>query len=472
MQGDFLRFRSSALATAGVHAVLLAVWLGAFAASTLLEYAPHASLWFPPAAVTFSAVLALGARALPVLWLACLLSALITDRLYAQGLEAGEIALSGLVFALTHTGAYGSMALLLRRLAWEAAPRTTLRKVTVMLIGGAFASGLAALLGAWSLTLTGMIAADEFAGLIAPWWIGDYAGLLTLGPLCALALAQLADRAGIAAPDGVQYFSRDPGRRAITPRAALKLAVLLGASAVVLVGTALLPGQEALPFLLFVAIIIQLWIVHTESELCALAGIALFGLLLVVASATLHLDAQALMLQFVLISLAATSYLGLAVPSLYDDNARLRRLLTHDVLTGAHSRAFFEEKVRAGVDIARHRGEPAVLVMVDLDGLKKINDQYGHAAGDTALQALARTCQRHLKAGDVLGRLSGDEFALFLPRTDGAAARDLVAAIVTDLEDNRAPARASFGIAELAALPESYETLLARADAAMYRNKR
>ncbi|MBB5015726.1 sensor domain-containing diguanylate cyclase [Rehaibacterium terrae] len=460
------------MATAGVHAALLAVWLGAFAASTLLEYAPHASLWFPPAAVTFSALLVLGARALPVLWLACLLSALITDRLYAQGLSGNEIALSGLVFALTHTGAYGSVALLLRRLAWEASPRTTLRKVSVMLIGGAVASGLAALLGAWGLTRTGMIHPDEFPGLLAPWWIGDYTGLLTLGSLCAVVLVKLAGRAGITVPEGIQSFARGRRGPGMSSRAALKLAVLLGTSALVLAGAALFPEQETLPFLLFVAIIIQLWIVHTEGELCALAGIALFGLLLVAATAVLHLDAQALTLQFVLIGLAATSHLGLAVPSLYEDNARLRHLLTHDVLTGAHSRAFFEEKVRAGMAAARHRGEPAVLAMVDLDGLKKINDRHGHAAGDAALQALARTCQRHLKTGDVLGRLSGDEFALFLPRSTTADAQARIQRIEADLEDSRAPARASFGIAELTDAPESYEALLARADAAMYRNKR
>lgn len=468
----FLRVRPSALTGALVHGALLAIWLGAFLASALLEYAPHASLWFPPAAITFSALLVLGWRALPVLWLACLLSALITDRLYAQALTPAGIALSGLVFALTHTGAYGSVALILRRLAWDASPLTTLRKVTVVLIGGAVASGLAALLGAWGLSLTGMIAVQEVPGLLAPWWIGDYAGLLTLGALATVGLVRLAGAAGLAVPEGIQYFSRHHRGPGLTASSGLKLLTLLGSSALVLLGAALFPEKETLLFLLFVAIVVQLWIVHTETELCALIGIALFSLLLVIATTALDLDAQALMLQFVLISLAANSYLGLAVPSLYNDNERLRLLLTHDVLTGALSRAFFEERARDGVESARRRGESAVLVMIDLDNLKKINDHSGHAAGDTALRTLAQTCQRHLQPGQILGRLSGDEFAIFLPRATAIRAQARIDAIRHELAHASHPISASFGIAELAAGEESYETLLGRADRAMYREKR
>lgn len=472
IHGGRLSARRSAASLAVVHGVLLLLWLAAFLVSSLLEYAPHASLWFPPAAVTFSALLVLGARALPVLWTACLLATLITDRIYGQGLSLPVLAMSGVVFALTHTFAYGAIALPLRRLAWEASPMTTLRKVTLVLVGGAVAAGLSSLLGGWGLALTGMVPRDDVPGLLAPWWIGDYAGLITLGPLVSVGLVHLCGQHGMGVPSGVKYFSKSHRTRALGSRSVMKLAALVLVSAGILLGAAQFREQEAILFLLFISIILQLWIVHTESELCALTGIALFSALIVVATNLLQLGGEALMLQFVLISLAANSYLGLAVPSLYNDNDRLRHLLTHDVLTHALSRAFFEDRVRHGIDIARQREQPAVLIMIDLNGLKQINDRRGHAAGDAALTLLAKTCQRHLRAGEVLGRLSGDEFAIFLPETTSPRAEALIATIKADLAANPDPVGASFGLAELAAREESYEQLLHRADQAMYHHKR
>lgn len=450
--------------------MLLVLWLAAFLASSLLEYAPHASLWFPPAAITFAAILVLGARALPVLWVACFIATLMTDRLYDQGLSTTALAFSGLWFAMAHTGAYGVIALVLRRLAWESSPMTTLRKVTVVLVGGALASGLSALLGAWGLGLTGMLSMQEVPEVLAPWWIGDYAGLVTLGPLAAVGLVHLCGRCGIDVPSGVQYFSKSHRARTLTPRSVLKLAALLLVSAAILIAAANFRDQEALLFLLFISIIVQLWIVHTETELCALTGIALFSGLTVLATNLLQLGGEALLLQFVLISLAANSYLGLAVPSLYSDNDRLRDLLTHDVLTGALSRAFFEERVRQGIDAARDRGEPAALVMIDLNGLKQINDGYGHAAGDAALKALVQACQGHLGRGEILGRLSGDEFAVFLPRSTAQRAGERVSTMKSSLAAGAVRVTASFGVAQLMA-GESYEALLHRADQGMYAEK-
>jgi diguanylate cyclase (GGDEF)-like protein len=259
--------------------------------------------------------------------------------------------------------------------------------------------------------------------------------------------------------------------RSLRPRSVMKLSALVLVSAAILFSAAQFRDQEALLFLLFISIILQLWIVHTETELCALAGIALFSALIVVATNVLQLGGEALMLQFVLITLAANSYLGLAVPSLYSDNDRLRELLTHDVLTGALSRAFFEERAREGIEAARHRCEPAALVMIDLNGLKLINDRYGHAAGDAALRRLVHTCQRYLQAGEVLGRLSGDEFAIFLPETNGFRVEERIARIKAELAEPPQPVGASFGLAELSRQEETYEQLLHRADQAMYQHK-
>jgi len=457
--------------------VVLACWLAAFAAAALLEYAPNASLWFPPAAVTFAAVLVLGPRVAPVVVLACIVATVLSDRVYGVGLDWPGLLVSGLAFALAHTLAYGAVAMLLRQGAIQASPVTTLRKVSWFLLSGAAASGLAAALGALSLGLTGMTGLGAVLALIAPWWIGDYAGLISVAPLFGLLLSRLAERLGVGTPQGTRrLLGRAPWKK-LFPGPALKLAVLLGLTLAVLTADAIFPGQEALLFLLFIPLVVQLWIVHTEGELAALLGIFAFSVVLAAGAGLMDLGHQALMLQFVLIALAVSSHLGLAVPALYRDNHRMRRLLTHDSLTGALTRSFFEDRARESIRKSVELQRPACLVMVDLDRLKAINDTRGHAAGDLALKPLVRACSRSLAPGQLLGRLSGDEFALLLPDCGRAATERVIAAIQSDLAASppvagSERATASFGVAELDPDKDDYDRLLARADRAMYREKR
>jgi diguanylate cyclase (GGDEF)-like protein len=452
-------------------------WLAAFAVAALLEYAPHASLWFPPAAITFSAVLVLGLRCLPVLWLACLIVTVLSDWIHGTGLGWPALVIAGLAFGLTHTLAFGAVALFLRRGAIHASPVTTLRKVSLFLLGGAAAAGLSAVFGGLSLALNGMIELAAVPPLIAPWWIGDYAGLVTVAPLFGLLLTRSAELLGVATPQGLRRLMGSQPWRALFPVAAGKLGLMLGLTLIVLMAAALFPQKESVLFLMFVALIVQLWIVHSESELAALLGILLFSTLLAIAAGQLGLSGQALMLQFVVISLAVSSYLGLAVPALYRDNVRLRELLTHDILTGALTRSFFEDAAREGIRRAVQESIPACLVMIDLDGLKRINDSHGHAVGDIALKTVARACAQNLAPGQLLGRLSGDEFAMFLIDCDLDSARQVIEAVRLDLVDsppviNALNAEASFGVAELDPACSDFNALLAEADRAMYREKR
>lgn len=460
-----------------LHLLVITAWLVSFAAAAMLEYAPHASLWFPPAAITFAAVLVMGLRVLPVLWLACVIVTVVSDRIHQVGLSWPDLLIAGLAFGLTHTLAYGMVALFLRGRATESSPVTTLKKVSWFLLGGAAAAGLSSLFGGLSLALTGMTQFDKVPGLIAPWWIGDYAGLLTVAPLFGLFLARLSEGFGMPAPQGLRRLMGNEPWRALFPQAAGKLAAMLGLTLLVLIGAAAFPQKESMLFLLFVPLIVQLWIVHTESELAALLGILFFSTLMAVAAGLMGLGGQALMLQFIVLSLAVSSYLGLAVPALYRDNDRLRQLLTHDTLTGALTRSFFEDAAREGIRRAVRRGRSVCLVMVDLDGLKTINDEFGHAAGDIALKTLAKACAQNLAPGQLLGRLSGDEFAMFLSNCRLQEAERVIESVKKDLAASRpigesSSARASFGVAELDPGRADFNHLLAQADRAMYREKR
>lgn len=140
-------------------------------------------------------------------------------------------------------------------------------------------------------------------------------------------------------------------------------------------------------------------------------------------------------------------------------------------------RAFVRELGRVG-SLGQRYGMPATLVYFDLDGFKAINDRYGHAAGDAAIQAVAARLAGLIRESDVLGRLGGDEFALVLVQTDRATAEAKAASLAEAIESEpfrfgewTAPIRLSYGVREIA--PEtSAEALLADADAAMFAAKR
>ena len=95
--------------------------------------------------------------------------------------------------------------------------------------------------------------------------------------------------------------------------------------------------------------------------------------------------------------------------------AQVEELAARDRLTGLYNRRLFEEHLDVAVARARRSGEELSLLVVDLDGLKRINDLGGHTAGDEALQALAEALSTTTRATDVACRLGGDEFAVILP---------------------------------------------------------
>lgn len=158
--------------------------------------------------------------------------------------------------------------------------------------------------------------------------------------------------------------------------------------------------------------------------------------------------------------------------------AQLQRLAQTDGLTGMRNRHFFTQKSeRALVDAAR-AGEPAALVMFDLDHFKAINNTYGHGAGDWVLKQVGKTCSAHCRRIDYLSRIGGEEFAVLLRGFDLSAAarmaedcRSQLAQIDTRESGYSFVVTASFGVSSTAESGYDLSRLMSHADQMLYRAK-
>ncbi len=110
------------------------------------------------------------------------------------------------------------------------------------------------------------------------------------------------------------------------------------------------------------------------------------------------------------------------VTKLKENEEKLRYMSYHDNLTGVYNRHFFEEELKR-LDTSRQL--PISLIVLDANGLKKINDTYGHSVGDELLIKITRIVNSTIREEDILARLGGDEFAIILPQTDAYAAEKI-----------------------------------------------
>jgi diguanylate cyclase (GGDEF)-like protein len=158
--------------------------------------------------------------------------------------------------------------------------------------------------------------------------------------------------------------------------------------------------------------------------------------------------------------------------------SELRFLADHDSLTGLLNRRRFRAELDQYVSFsARYGGQGAVMV-IDIDGLKEVNDKLGHQAGDRLIRRVAEVLRERVRATDLVARLSGDEFAVLMPQTDTAGAlqlgEDLRAQVAEGFSQSAetAPASISVGVTMFGGQGGAgSEAVLLAADQAMYRAK-
>jgi diguanylate cyclase (GGDEF)-like protein len=107
---------------------------------------------------------------------------------------------------------------------------------------------------------------------------------------------------------------------------------------------------------------------------------------------------------------------------LFIRNLELQDMAMRDDLTQLFNRRYFYDRLQRELDQARHLQRPLAVAVLDVDGLKTVNDTYGHQAGDLVLAAVGRLLVEHTRACDVPARIGGDEFAVIMPETDKTGA--------------------------------------------------
>jgi diguanylate cyclase (GGDEF)-like protein len=154
------------------------------------------------------------------------------------------------------------------------------------------------------------------------------------------------------------------------------------------------------------------------------------------------------------------------------------RLMTVDGLTQLYNRRFFTESLEREFARSRRYGHPFVLVLLDIDHFKQINDRYGHQAGDTVLRKIGALLGTNIRTNDLAARIGGEEFALILPNTRGLGGhalaeklRRIVAGETFVHGDDQVLATISLGVAEFSSKLEHSEALIKLADERLYAAK-
>ncbi len=253
--------------------------------------------------------------------------------------------------------------------------------------------------------------------------------------------------------------------------------------------TALVPGFACITLFLSALMIIRYREKPNAAEWAAAVSMILFGISQGIAAGMGLLQGAGgddvyrnLYLHYNFITLpagyiATSMFVILMLAS--DISERMKEIAIRDELTGLFNRRGFKEYGSLAFSHARRNGTALSVIMTDIDRFKYINDKYGHAAGDAALEHFSKLLGETRRSEDVLARVGGEEFALLLPGVelrDAMAIADQLCAKVgsTPMEMTSVglPMTSSFGVAAISDEDRTLDDMLLRADRALYRSKR
>ena len=159
-------------------------------------------------------------------------------------------------------------------------------------------------------------------------------------------------------------------------------------------------------------------------------------------------------------------------------NGRLQTLSKTDFLTGLHNRGAWEDALINEFKRVKRSGHQSTLLMVDIDHFKRVNDTYGHAAGDVVIKQVAVAVKKNLRSTDIAGRYGGEEFAVLLVDTSADQAlffaerlRKNVEAMQIEFNQQLLNVTVSIGLGDFQADLQQYRDWIERADKALYQSK-
>lgn len=150
---------------------------------------------------------------------------------------------------------------------------------------------------------------------------------------------------------------------------------------------------------------------------------------------------------------------------------KIKHLSYHDQLTGLYNRRFFEEELQR-IDTARNM--PLTIVMGDVNGLKLINDSFGHTMGDELLKKVAAAISKGCREDEIIARLGGDEFVIILPKTDAIMVQQIIQRIKDYANEDKLGAMdisISFGYDTKTSIEQNIQDIFRHAENSMYRHK-
>jgi len=410
------------------------------------------TIW-PPAGIALAAIVLFGYRVWPaVLGAAFLANVTTTGHIPSSiGIAAGNTAEGLLAAYLVNRFARGGRVFdrvgdILRFTVLAALLSTT----------------IAATIGVLSLAVGGLVSSAEAPRVWLTWWLGDAVGDIVVAPALILWI-------------GV--------KPAPTWTRAQTMEATLLALVTVVVTWALFGGLfPARHYPLTVVLWpVMLWVGfrfgprESATAMLIVSFIAISRTLNGVGPFSVYSQNESLVLLQVWTGITAVTSLVLAavVAVQRDIQGTWRELAVTDPLTGLASHRQLIQAIEAEIRRSRRTAQPLAVVLLDLDGLKQINDRHGHLAGSLAIRRVAEALLGSCRATDTAARFGGDEFALVLPETGEAAAwhvaRGVVDRLATDAE--KPNLSISVGVAVYPGHGETVEALLNAADVALYETK-
>lgn len=433
-----------------------------------MEYAPHASVWFPPAGLTFAAFVLFGRKVFASVVIACVLSTIWENQIYQYGFSFFETLINGFTFAFLHAGIYGMGAIYLRRLFAKIKQRNLYYIIIHFLVTVCLTSLIMSISGIL-LLYSDAPSLISFTDSFLAWWIGDMTGALVLTPMFIGIMNRIHPSKKIFAELG--YIPKHQSRTLYCVQLLFSVAYLTAVTAL----SNHYQSAEISCFVFFLALS-QMWIVHTGTAFRAIIGLAVLSFYSAGLVTLFGIDTYAYIYQFSLNVTACTTYFSMGVPALIAYNKSLSEKAQTDFLTKTLTREQFYYLAEHSIRHSKRNNEHVSLLIFDVDNFKNVNDEHGHTIGDEVLFEVAKLVKSTLRSSDIFGRFGGDEFIILLPNTpiDNAyqVAEQLRRKITSCLfSSSKLSVSCSFGVAEVS-LDKPLQAAFEKADRSLLAAKK